>query len=61
MNRYIFMCKAMEDMRNEVALAKSYEIAKALWDDGVQDLERIARIVKLTLEQVKEAIGIHTA
>lgn len=55
------MCKAMEDMRNEAALAKSYEIAKALWNDGMHDLERIARLVKLSLEQVKEALGMQIA
>lgn len=59
------MCEAMdrisESRANEAVLAKSYKFAKALWNDGVHDLERISRLAELSLEQVKEAIGIQTA
>lgn len=55
------MCRAMEEMKNEVELAKSYRFAKALWNDGIHDLDRISRLAELTLEQVKAALGIQTA
>lgn len=50
------MCKAMEDMRKEERLETQYEFAVSLWADGIHDLDRIARLTKLPLEAVKDAL-----
>lgn len=51
------MCKAMEDMRNEAVAKERRAIAVSLWNDGIQDMERIARLTKLSLEEVQKTIG----
>ncbi len=50
------MSRAVEEMRNQERLETKYEIALLLWEDGIHDLERIARLTKLSLEDVKEAV-----
>lgn len=50
------MCKAMEDMRKKERLETQYEIAVSLWADDIRDLERISKLTKLPLENVKEAL-----
>lgn len=32
----------------------SVDFANALWDDGVRDMEKIAKVSKLSLDEVKE-------
>lgn len=59
------MCEAMdkisENRANEAVLAVSYKFAKALWNDGVHELERISRLAELSLEQIKKVIGMQIA
>ena len=47
------MCKAMEDMRNEAAERRSFEIALKMLADGLE-IEKIAEYSGLSLEKVKE-------
>ena len=58
------MCKAMEDMRNEAAIAaerrKTIEIVHSSLEEGLP-YEVIARITQLTVDQVKEIAGQKSA
>ena len=48
--------------RAEEAVTKDrYETARLLWDNGEHDYDKISRIARLTLEQVREALGEHSA
>ena len=51
------MCKAMEDMRNEAALAARLEerqqFAKDLLEMGELSYEQIAKLSRLTVEEVR--------
>ena len=51
------MCKAMEDMRNEAALAERKKIAAKLLEGGKLSLEKIADVSELSLEEVRELAG----
>lgn len=59
------MCRVMEEMRDQAAAAAKMEerkaIAVSLWNDGIQDVDRIARLTNLSSENVREAIGIKSA
>ena len=39
----------------------SVEFANALWDDGVRDMEKIAKMSKLPLDEVKKLFEGKTA
>ena len=55
------MCKALEDMRNEVAERVSEQeriaSAKAMLVDGILSLEQIAKYSRLPIEKVRELAG----
>ena len=58
------MCEAdsIPAKRAEKAVIKDrYETARLLWDNGEHDYDKISRIARLTLEQVREALGEHSA
>ncbi|MCD8231136.1 MAG: hypothetical protein LUD14_04825 [Clostridiales bacterium] len=55
------MGRVMEEMRDEVKMRERKDIAVSLWNEGVRDVELIARSTKLTVEEVREAIGIKSA
>ena len=48
------MCKMMEDMRNETALAKAVEIAKSLITDSGMSDEQIAKHTGIPVSQIAE-------
>ncbi len=49
------MCKMLEDMRNEAALASARETAERMIKDGELSLEKIARYVPLlSFDELKE-------
>lgn len=52
------MNRAVEEMRNQERIVTKYEFVVKLWEDGIRDLERIARLTKVSLENVKEALKI---
>lgn len=37
---------------------KAKTIAISIWNDGIQDIERIARLTNLSLKEVRKAIGM---
>ena len=48
--------------RAEEAVTKDrYETARLLWDNGEHDYDKIFRIARLTLEQVRDALSAHSA
>ena len=51
------ICKAMEDMRNEAALAERKKIAAKLLEGVKLSLEKIADVSELSLEEVRELAG----
>ena len=55
------MCKAMEDMRDEAALAarlaERYEVASRLLKKGAMSFEEIAEISQLSVEEVRALAG----
>ena len=51
------MCKAMEDMRNEAALAERKKIAAKLLEGGKLSPAKIADVSELSLEEVRELAG----
>ena len=51
------MCKAMEDMRNEAALAERKEIARAFITMGELSYEKIAKGTKLPIEEIEKMAG----
>ena len=58
------MCEAdsIPAKRVEEAVIKDrYETARLLWDNGEHDYDKISRIARLTLEEVREALGEHSA
>ncbi len=50
------MCRAMEELMEKDRMRERTEIARSLWEDGIRDIERIARLTKLTVDDVKKAI-----
>ena len=59
------MSEAMDRIsarRAEEAVTKDrYETARLLWDNGEHDYNKISRIARLTLEQVRDALSAHNA
>ena len=55
------MSRVLEEMRDETKMQERKEIAVSLWNEGIRDVEMIARTTKLTAEEVREAIGIKSA
>ena len=57
-------CEAMDRIsarRDEEAVIEDrYETAKLLWDNGEHDYEKISKIARLTLEQVREALSVQS-
>lgn len=51
------MCKSMEDMRNEAALAERKEIARTFIMMGDLSYEKIAKGTKLTIEEIEKMAG----
>lgn len=51
------MCKAMDDMRNDVRI----ENARKMIDDGKLSLDDIARYSGLSIEKIRELAGNKTA
>ena len=47
------MCKAMEEMRNEAVKEERIEVARQLLELGKLSYEEIAKIAKMTIEEVK--------
>ena len=56
-----FMCKAMEDMRNQTLREGMMEVAKRMLTDGALALEKIAEYSGLSLEEVKKLNADKTA
>ncbi len=46
------MCRAMEELVEK----EKIEIAISLWQDGIRDVSRIARLTKLAVEKVEKAL-----
>ena len=44
----------------EAVIGDRYETAKLLWDNGEHDYEKISKIARLTLEQVREALSVQS-
>lgn len=59
------MCKLMEDYAEkrarEAARESSISIAVELWNDGIHDIEKIAKLTKLPLDEVKKLFDGKTA
>ena len=59
------MCKLMEDYAEkrarEAARESSVSIAVELWNDGIYDMEKIAKLTKLPLDEVKKLFEGKTA
>ncbi len=59
------MCKLMEDYAEkrarEAAKESSISIAVELWNDGMHDMEKIAKLTKLPLDEVKKLFEGKTA
>ena len=59
------MCKLMEDYAEkrarEAARESSISIAVELWNDGIHDMEKIAKLTKLPLDEVKKLFDGKTA
>ena len=59
------MCKLMEDYAEkrarEAARESSISIAVELWNDGIHDMEKIAKLTKLPLDEVKKLFEGKTA
>ncbi len=51
------MCKIMEELCEKSKNETRIKIAISLWKDGIHDLDRIARLTELTVEDVKKAIA----
>lgn len=47
------MCKAMEEMRNEAVKEERVEVARQLLELGKLSYKEIAKIAKMTIEEVK--------
>ena len=50
---YPGLCKAMEEMRNEAVKEERVEVARQLLELGKLSYEEIAKIAKMTIEEVK--------
>ena len=59
------MCKTMEEYAEKRAIRavneRSISIAMELWNDGMRDIEKIARLTKLPLDEVKKLFDTKSA
>ena len=59
------MCQIMEDYAEKrayrAAIEKSISIAIKLWDNGMRDLQQIANLTDLPLDEVKKLFQDKTA
>ncbi len=55
------MCKLVEDYGDKRAREVSISVAIELWNDGVRDMEKIVRMCKLPLDEVKKLFEGKTA
>ena len=53
--------KAAEIAAEIAATERSISMATALWNDGMRDLEKIAKLTKLSLDEVKKLFEGKTA
>ncbi|MCD8018304.1 MAG: hypothetical protein LUF92_01585 [Clostridiales bacterium] len=55
----------LEEIEEEAAyratMRERKSFAVSLWTEGIRDIGRIARLTKLTAEEVKEAVGVRLA
>lgn len=52
------MYRTIEEMCDEIRMQVRKETAASLWNEGIRDVELIARSTKLSFEEVRGAIGI---
>ncbi len=50
------MCKLMEDYGEKIIKRSKMEIALNLWNSGMRDLQQIASVTNLSIDEVKELI-----
>ncbi len=50
------MCKLMEDYGEKIIKRSKMEIALNLWNSGIRDLQQIASVTNLSIDEVKELI-----
>ena len=55
------MCKLMEEYGNKIAYSELRNFAIELWNDGMHDMEKIAKLTKLPLDEVKKLFEGKTA
>ena len=55
------MCKIMEDYAEKRADGRALDIALELWNDGLHDFEKIAKLTKLPISEVKKLFDGKTA
>ena len=55
------MCKLMEDYAEKRAREVARDFAIELWNDGMRDMEKIAKLTKLPLDEVKKLFEGKTA
>ena len=48
------MCRAMEDMRNQILKEGMINVAKKMLEDGTITLEKIAEFVGLSVDEVRK-------
>ncbi|NDO70399.1 hypothetical protein FMM80_17820 [Schaedlerella arabinosiphila] len=57
----VWMCRAMEDMRNQTLKEGAINSAKRMLADGILTLEKIAEYAGLPLDEVKKLKAERTA
>lgn len=55
------MCKLMEDYVEKRAREVAIDCAVELWNEGIRDMEKISKITKLHLDEVKKLFEGKTA
>ena len=55
------MCKLMEDYAEKRAREVARDCAVELWNEGIRDMEKISKITKLPLDEVKKLFDGKTA
>jgi hypothetical protein len=50
----VWMCQAMEDMRNQTLKEGMINVAKKMLEDGTITLEKIAEFVGLSVDEVRK-------
>ena len=59
------MCKTMKEYAEKRAIRaaneRSISMAMELWNDGMRDIEKIARLTKLPLDEVKKLFDTKSA